>query len=153
MPDDKKKKSNTPVMRAPTTRERIGDFFGSLMESVGENPAVKIAGKLNRDLGGEAPPGFKIGMMPGAPGSSLGKALAPNVEMMHPSVPPEFHAVGKPQMPQSRTAPIDMNNLPSGKMEFLDPDVADFMNPSALDMTTREGQNRLKVLQYLTSKR
>lgn len=144
---------DTPVMRAPTPRERISDFFGGLMEAVGQNPAVNIMGKLNRDLGGEAPPGFKIGMMPGGPGSSLGKALAPNVKMMHPSVPPEFHAVEQARMPQSRTAPIDMNEMPSGKMEFLDPDVADFMNPTALDATTREGQNRLKVLQYLTSKR
>lgn len=146
-------RSNTPIMRASTPKERISDFFGGLMESISEQPLVKGLSKANELLNPPPPEGFKIGMMPSNPSAALGKALAPNVKMMHPSVPPEFHAVEKPVMPQSRTAPIDMNNLPSGKMEFLDPDVADFMNPAALDMTTREGQNRLKVLQYLTNKR
>lgn len=146
---------NTPVMRAPTTRERIMDAISSVGDAVSQQPLMRILGSLNRDLGGEAPPpmqtsdgekSWKIGMMPGGP-NQLGRALAPDVEMMHPAVPPEFHAVGKPRMPESRTAPIDMNNLPSGKLEYLDPDVAEYMTPkSGLDLTTKEGQRRLRFL-------
>lgn len=142
-----------PVMRAATPKERIGDFFSGLMESVSEQPLVRGLSKANELLNPAPPPGFKIGMMPGEPGSALGKALAPNVKMMHPSVPPEFHAVEPARMPQARTAPIDMNDLPSGKMDFLDPDVAEFMKPGVPDLATREGQERLKVLKYLTSRR
>lgn len=197
---------NTAVMRAPTTRERIMDAISSVGDAIGNNPAVRILGRLNRDLGGEAPPPmdlpgggkaeWKIGMMPGNPGRGmLGGKLAPNVEKMHPAVPAEFHAVDKPQTPYEfshlpndgakhyfdgkwaknpgpprslndpmlteqeyvrkmldeiqaeRTAPIDMNNLPSGKLEYLDPDVAEYMNPSkGLDLTTKEGQRRLRFL-------
>ena len=149
---------NPPIMRAPTTRERIMDAISSVGDAIGNNPAVRILGSLNRDLGGEAPPPmdlpgggkaeWKIGMMPGNPGRGmLGGKLAPDVEMMHPAVPPEFHAVNKPRMPQSRTAPIDMENLPSGKLEYLDPDVAEYMNPfKGLDLTTKEGQRRLRFL-------
>ncbi len=155
MPDDKKKKypANTPQMRASTPKERIGDFFSELMGSVAEQPLVRGLSKANELLNPAPPPGFKIGMMPGQPGSALGKALAPDVKMMHPSVPPEFHAVEKARMPQSRTAPIDMNEMPSGKMEFLDPDVAEFMRPGLPDLATREGQEKLRVLKYLTGKR
>lgn len=198
MPDDKKKKypANTPQMRASTPKERIGDFFSELMGSVAEQPLVRGLSKANELLNPAPPPGFKIGMMPGEPGSAsgkvlsnvipkrssainpmylpdnllseaelasrqamrqnnsyLGKPLAPNVKMMHPSVPPEFHAVEKARMPQSRTAPINMNEMPSGKMEFLDPDVAEFMKPGLPDLATREGQEKLRVLKYLTGKR
>jgi len=148
---------DTPVMRAPSARERIMDAIGGLGESISQQPLVRILGSLNRDLGGEAPPPmdlpgggkaeWKIGMMPGNPSRGmLGGKLAPDVEMMHPAVPPEFHAVNKPRMPQSRTAPIDMENLPSGKIEYLDPDVAEYMNPKGLDVTTKEGQRRLRFL-------
>lgn len=144
---------DNPVMRAATPKERIGDFFSELMNSVAEQPLVRGLSKANELLNPPPPPGFKIGMMPGSPGSALGKALAPNVKMMHPSVPPEFHAVERARMPQARTAPIDMNDLPSGKMEFLDPDIAEYMKAGVPDLATREGQQRLQVLKYLTGKR
>lgn len=153
---------NGPVMRAPTTSEKVGDMIRGAYESVSEQPLARIADMLGMsDFAGvkktftTPDDGVRQGMMMGGPGNLaklgmnrgvMGKALAPDVQRMHPSVPPEFHAVEKARMPQSRTAPIDMDNLPSGKMEYLDPDVAEYMNPSGLDVTTREGQRRLRFL-------
>jgi hypothetical protein len=157
MPNDKK-----TAMRAPTGRERVGDMVRSAYESVSEQPLARIADMLGlSDMRGmvdtftKPDDGMRQGMMMGGPGNLaklgmnrgvMGKALAPDVQRMHPSIPPEFHAVEKARMPQSRTAPIDMNDLPSGKMEYLDPDVAEYMNPSKLDVTSREGQRKLRFL-------
>lgn len=153
---------DTPIMRAPTTKEKVGDMIRGAYESVSEQPLARIADMLGlSDMAGmkktftTPDDGVRQGMMMGGPGNLaklgmnrgvMGKALAPDVEMMHPAVPPEFHAVAKAKMPQSRTAPIDMDNLPSGKMEYLDPDVAEYMNPSGLDVTSKEGQRRLRFL-------
>lgn len=150
---------DTPVMRAPTMKERVGDTIRGAYSSLAEQPLVRIADMLGlsniKGVANENPNDMKQGMMMGGPGNLaklgmnrgvMGKSLAPDVEMMHPAVPPEFHAVAKAKMPQSRTAPIDMDNLPSGKMEYLDPDVAEYMNPSGLDVTTKEGQRRLRFL-------
>lgn len=147
---------DTPIMRAPTGKERIADSIRGAYESLSEQPLVRIADMLGlSNIKGVAkslyepsdPMELKVGMMPMGPSSSLGRALAPNVQRMHPSVPPEFHAVEKPRMPESRTAPIDMNNPPSGKIEYLDPDVAEYMNPKRiLDTTTPEAQRRIRIL-------
>lgn len=155
MPSDKK-----TVMRAPTMKERVGDTIRGAYDSLAEQPLVRIADMLGlsniKGVANEDPNAMKSGMMMGGPGNLaklgmnrgvMGKALAPDVQRMHPSVPPEFHAVEKARMPQSRTAPIDMNDLPSGKMEYLDPDVAEYMNPSRMtDFTNPESQRRLRFL-------
>lgn len=142
---------DTPIMRAPTGKERIADSIRGAYDSLSEQPLVRIMDMLGlsniKGVANEDPNAMKIGMMPMGPSSSLGRALAPNVQRMHPSVPPEFHAVEKPRMPESRTAPIDMNNPPSGKIEYLDPDVAEYMNPKRiLDTTTPEAQRRIRIL-------
>lgn len=195
------KRNQGAIMRAPTPKEKVGDFIRGAYESVAEQPLVRIADMLGlsniRGVANENPNAMKTGEMPGGPGKSLlgrnrginpgamsweeaikanaggnnfnsmGKAsrpsptpspgnlegrgglggyLTPEAKVSHPALPPEFQIVDKPRLPQSRTAPIDMNNLPSGKMEYLDPDVAEYMNPSGLDVTTREGQRRLRFL-------
>ena len=187
---------NTPIMRAPTGKERIADTIRGAYDSLSEQPLVRIMDMLGlsniKGVANEDPNAMKMGVMSGGPSKglsalapkrsslmnsmympdellsevelarrnkfrsegyqgmvkrdSLGNPLAPDIERMHPSVPPEFHAVEKPRMPESRTAPIDMNNPPSGKIEYLDPDVAEYMNPSRIDATTREGQRRLRFL-------
>lgn len=198
---------NGPVMRAPTTKEKIGDMIRGAYESVSEQPLARIADMLGMsDMAGvkktftTPDDGIRMGAMPGGPGKGMlrglsnmergfsspmanrnratsflagddarvsagkrafenrgsrpmtyakdmGNPLPAEAKMSHPSLPPEFQEiVASPKMPQSRTAPIDMDNLPSGKMEYLDPDVAEYMNPSGLDVTTREGQRRLRFL-------
>ena len=200
----------TPIMRAATKKERVGDMIRDAYESVSEQPLARIADMLglsdmagvkkefttpdtgvksgvmmggpSKGLGNLAKIGRNRGINPGAmsweeairsnaggndfksgwrsamepsptpkPGNlegrgGLGGYLAPEAKVSHPALPPEFQVVDKPRLPQSRTAPIDMNNLPSGKIEYLDPDVAEYMNPANLDVTTREGQRRLRFL-------
>lgn len=189
MPNETKSKYN---MRAPTTKEKVGDFLRSAYDSVAKQPLARVTDALGlSDLQGianEDPSAMKLGIMPGPPGA-MGKALnkfgmpkvAPETEAIaaqlyekmgmgggnrmkslpprptgmmperaalptteikgHPALPPEFNSTRS-----SRTAPIDMNDLPSGKIEYLDPDVAEYMNPSRLDAATSEGQRRLRFL-------
>ena len=189
----------TPIMRAPTKKERVGDFLRGAYETVAEQPLGRIADLLGMsDFEGMAKTfttpddGVRMGMMPGGPGKGLaaigrsrgvstgesaaqmakrvmtdenpgylsmksrgdsygplppryqGPAEAPTAAAKsHPALPAEFNMeVRNP----SRTAPIDMNNPPPGKMEYLDPDVAEFMTPGKIDVTTKEGQRRLRLL-------
>ena len=69
------------------------------------------------------------------------RASPTEIRSMHPTLPPEFN-VTRP----SRTGPVDMNEMPPGKIEYLDPDVAEYMNPTRPDPTTIEGQRRLRFL-------
>lgn len=161
MPNDKK-----TVMRAPTRTERVGDMLRGAYDSVSQQPLVRIADMLGLSnikgvAGSFSDPnsGNKTAELVGGPGNlaklGLSRGMRPPsryqgpmesptaVAKSHPALPAEFNMeVRNP----SRTAPIDMNNLPSGKMEYLDPDVADYMNPSPIDVTTREGQRRLRLL-------
>lgn len=69
----------------------------------------------------------------------------PSTEIQgHPALPPEFNMTSS-----SRTGPIDMDNLPSGKIEYLDPDVAEYMNPKSPirgDYTSPDAQRKLRFL-------
>lgn len=161
MPNDKKK----TVMRAPTRTERVGDMLRGAYESVAEQPLVRIADMLGlSNIRGVAnsfsdPNATKTAEMMGGPGNlaklGMSRGMRPptryqgpmesptSVAKSHPALPAEFNMeVRNP----SRTAPIDMNNPPSGKMEFLDPDIAELMNPGPIDVTTKEGQRRLRLL-------
>lgn len=125
--------------------------MGDVPVSVGGAPAGQMSDSMRNFVRnmyhGEKPAlSWEQAIKRNAGGNDFGKALAPEVQKMHPAVPAEFHAVEKARIPQSRTAPIDMENLPSGKIEYLDPDVAEYMNPKGLDVTTREGQRRLRFL-------
>lgn len=236
------KSTNTPVIRASTTKERVGDKIRDVYESLGEQPLAKLADLLGlSDFAGikesftKPDDGVRMGTMPGSPGKGMlsklskskfvadaGRALTKNqraantateyatevyrrggpsgrpfgqgnspvesslkrndflrsegnrvqagqykaqmrpegggprtlggdlpaeARASHPSLPPEFQEImAAPRRPQANTAPIDMNNLPSGRMEYLDPDVADFMNPAPIDAATSEGQRRLQAM-------
>jgi hypothetical protein len=146
---------DTPVMRAPTRKERVGDTIRGAYESLAEQPLVRIADMLGLSniggMAGEDPNAMKIGMMPTGPSralSGMGRVAGPAesataIRQSHPALPPEFNM----RAPNpSRTAPIDMNSPPPGRMEYLDPEVAEYMNPASLDATTREGQRRLRFL-------
>ena len=156
---------DTPKMRASTTGEKVGDLIRSAYESLAEQPLGMLADKVGltnfRGLATPTPNGESRAEMQGLPGTGIlskmgrntgvaGKLMsgppesATAIGRSHPALPAEFNMqVRNP----SRTAPIDMNNLPSGKMEYLDPDVAEYMNPKRmLDFTDPATQKRLRFL-------
>lgn len=163
MADEKQKKSGS-IMRAATKTERAGDMIRNAYESLAEQPLAKISdllgysdfpGVINEFTDPEAAERVKGSALPMGPGkglTSIGRSrgvvrpssfgLKPTeIASTHPALPPEFNMT-RP----SRTGPVNMNEMPSGKMEYLDPDVAEYMNPTRPDPTTLEGQRRLRFL-------
>lgn len=144
------KSTNTPVMRAPTLKERAMSALGDIGEAVGNNPAVRILSKLNKDLGGEAPPDmelpdgrkvkWKIGSMPGAPGQGILKNFGSTVQKMNPpSIPNEFHMANE----------VDelikgMGGAPQGSVQILDDASRPLLNASGESMASAEAMSRMR---------
>jgi hypothetical protein len=134
---------NKKTFTTPDSGERMGmmpggpgkNFWGrrDSMFSKGVFDGAKARKVLAEDRANPS----RLNTFQGPPESS--KAIGQS----HPALPAEFNMqVANP----SRTAPIDADNLPSGKIEYLDPDVAEYMNPIRPDPTTSEGQRRLRFL-------
>lgn len=149
MPNDIVKKS-TPVMRAPTKMERFRDMATDFLDAVAAQPLAKVTdtlgltgiGQQARDaVDPEAAYRMKLGIMPGGPGRGVfGSQAEGAFARQMKGAPAEFQQI------QPNRYTVDPNEMPSGKMEYLDPDVAAYMNPSPLDVTTRAGQDRLKLM-------
>jgi hypothetical protein len=150
-------------MRASTARERLYDYMNQFLQGVAEQPAARIAEPIlgmkgladsqKMPLTPPSPEEMATGMFMGSvrPTTPRASSIGMNstkIAPTHPSLPPEFN-----KTMSSRTGPIDMNELPSGNMQYLDSDVADYMNPAKPDPTTPEGQRRLRVLMDMVSGR
>lgn len=135
---------NTPVMRAPTMKERAMEMFGDVTGAIADNPAVRLLSKLNKDFGGEPPPPmtmpdgtvaeWKLGSMPGGPGALKG------ITKMRPStIPNEFHMANE----------VDelikgMGGVPQGSVQVLDEAARPLLNASGESMASAEAMSRMR---------
>jgi hypothetical protein len=156
--------NDTPIMRAPTKKEKVGDFIRGAYDAVAEQPLSRIADIFGMGAGAmrdsvNAPPPEVMGAMPGPPlagvGARLGqragitKALSPEravaARPAAQGMPPEFQAMESPHFAPSKHA-VSLDQMPSGKMEYLDPDVSAIMGGDPTDFTNPKAMQWLRAV-------
>lgn len=142
MPKDKKS-TNTPIMRAATPMERVGDKIRDVYESVTQQPLVQLADKLGlSDIGGVVksfsnPSQMKMGTIPVAP-PGAGILRNTPTKMQPSTISNEFH------MADEVEKLIQGMGGPKGKIQILDESNRPLLNASGESMASAEALSRMK---------